>query len=136
MQVLPILFGSTLLFRLLGAAGVTPFGTWLVSARAGLAIMFLFTAASHFGPMKRELIAMVPPSLPRPDLLVLLTGIAEAVGALGLLVPEIRFWAACGLIGLLVPLLPANISAVRRNLTLPRPPPTPPLLPLPPQILF
>ncbi|HJZ75364.1 MAG TPA: MauE/DoxX family redox-associated membrane protein [Vicinamibacterales bacterium] len=136
MQVLLILLGSTLLFRLLGAAGVTRFGTWLVSARAGLAIMFLFTAASHFGPMKRELIAMVPPSLPRPDLLVLLTGIAEAVGALGLLVPEIRFWAACGLIVLLVAMLPANISAVRRNLTLRGRPATALVLRIPMQMLF
>src|SRR5215510_11415521 len=59
--VLLVLFGSTLLFRVLGFTGVTTFSTWLVSARVALAIMFLFTAASHFGPMKGEPIAMVPP---------------------------------------------------------------------------
>jgi hypothetical protein len=81
LQVLVVLVGSTLLFRLLGLAGVGIFGTWLSSARVALAVMFLFTSASHFAPMKKELIAMVPPSLPRPDLLVFATGIAETLGA-------------------------------------------------------
>src|SRR5215471_3259732 len=98
MQILLVLFGSTCLFRLLGLAGVGTFGTWVSSARVGLAIMFLFTAVSHFGPMKDELIGMVPSRLPRPDLVVLMTGVAEALGAIGLLVPATRFWAASGLI--------------------------------------
>src|SRR5262245_56659167 len=67
MFVLAVLFGFTLVFRALGLAGVALFDTWLLSARAALAVMFSFTAASHFGPMKKDLIAMVPPSFPRPD---------------------------------------------------------------------
>ena len=83
------------------------FTTSMASARAALATMFLFTAASHFAPMRKDLIAMVPPSLPRPGLLVFLTGIAELAGAVGLLVPPVTWlWAACGLI-----LLPACDSA-------------------------
>ena len=32
-------------------------------------------------------------ALPRPDLLVLVTGIAELAGAIGLLIPATRYWA-------------------------------------------
>jgi uncharacterized membrane protein len=80
--------------------------------------MFVFTAISHFAPMKRDLIAMVPPSLPRPDLLVFCTGVLELAGAGGLLIEATRFWAACGLILLMGAMLPANISAARRGIRL------------------
>jgi Zinc-binding dehydrogenase len=69
-HVLFVLFGSLLFFRVLGFAGIGLFTTWAQSARVALATMFLFTAVSHFAPMKTDLIAMVPPGLPRPDLLV------------------------------------------------------------------
>ena len=109
---------------------------WVASARAALATMFLFTAASHFAPMRKDLIAMVPPSLPRPELLVLLTGIAELAGAVGLLVPSLRLWAACGLILLLVLMLPANISAARRAVPLRGRRATPLWIRVPMQVLF
>ena len=118
MQVLFVLIGSLFLYRALGLAGVEIFETWLSSARAALATMFLVTATSHFAPMKRDMVAMVPPGLPRPDLLVVVTGIAELAGAVGLMIPATRYWAACGLIVLLVLMLPANISAARRNISL------------------
>jgi uncharacterized membrane protein len=101
------------------------FGTWLSSARAALATMFVFTAVSHFAPMRKDLIAMVPPWLPRPDLLVLLTGVAELVGAVALLIPATRFWASLALIVLLLLMLPANVSAARRGVRLRGRPPTP-----------
>jgi uncharacterized membrane protein len=136
MPILLLLLGSTLLFRVLGLAGVAVFDTWTLSARAALAVMFVFTAASHFGPMKKDLIAMVPPSLPRPDLLVLVTGFAECGGAVGLLIPATRFWAACGLILLLVAMLPANINAARRQIHLRGRPATALWLRIPMQVLF
>jgi uncharacterized membrane protein YphA (DoxX/SURF4 family) len=61
--------------------------------------------------MKADLIAMVPRTLPRPDVIVFLTGIAEIAGAVGLLIPATRCWAACGLIVLLVSILPGNVNA-------------------------
>jgi uncharacterized membrane protein len=117
-QVLVVLFGSLLFFRVLGFAGIEAFATWEQSARVALATMFLFTAVSHFAPMKKDLIAMVPTGLPRPDLLVFITGLAEVAGAVGLLIPPLRFWAACGLILLLVLVLPANVSAARHGILL------------------
>jgi uncharacterized membrane protein len=136
MLVVIILFGSLLLFRVSGLAGVAMFATWLASARAALAAMFVFTAVSHFTPMKKDLIAMVPPSLPRPDVLVFITGIAEVLGAVGLLISTTRFWAACGLAVLLLAMLPANINAARRGVLLGGRPATPLWLRIPMQALF
>ena len=136
MAVLFVLFGSCLLFRLLGFAFVPALDSWVISARLALATMFLFTAASHFAPMKRDLVAMVPPGFPRPDLLVLGTGIAELAGAVGLLIPATTYWAACGLIVLLLLMLPANISAARRNISLRGRRATPLWLRVPMQALF
>jgi uncharacterized membrane protein len=135
-STLIVIFGSLVVYRCLGAAGVDYFTTWVVSARVALATMFLFTAASHFAPMRKDLIAMVPPSLPRPELLVFLTGIAEVAGAVGLLVPSLRLWAARGLILLLVLMLPANISAARRGVLLRGRRATPLWIRVPMQVLF
>ena len=118
MAVLVVLFGSCVVYRVLGTFNVAAFETWLASARWAMSTMFLFTAISHFAPMKKDLIAMVPPFLPRPDLLVFATGLAEVGGAVGLLIPQTRLFAAYGLILLLLALLPANISAARRGVLL------------------
>ena len=42
MQVLAVLFGSLLLYKALGFAGVSVFASWGDSARFALATMFLF----------------------------------------------------------------------------------------------
>lgn len=57
MQVLAVLIGSLFLYRALGSLGLSLFVTWIASARFALATMFVFTAVSHFAPMKRDLIA-------------------------------------------------------------------------------
>jgi len=136
MQILAVLFGSLLLYRALGAFGISPFVSWIASARFALATMFVFTAVAHFAPMKRDLIAMVPPGLPRPDLLVLTTGVLELLGAAGLLLEATRFWAACGLTLLMGAMLPANISAARRGIELRGRRATPLWIRVPMQILF
>jgi uncharacterized membrane protein len=64
------------------------------------------------------------------------TGLLEIAGAIGLLVPTTRRLAAGGLALLLVLLLPANVSAARRQLTLRGKPVTPLALRLPIQLLF
>lgn len=53
--------------------------------------------------------AIVPPSLPKPRLLVYVSGLAEIAGGLGLLVPALRPWAGWGLALLLVAVFPANL---------------------------
>jgi uncharacterized membrane protein len=107
------------LLRLLGAAGVDALDGWQPALRGGLALMFLLTASAHFlGSRRADLIAMVPARLPRPELLVTITGILEIVGAAGLLLPATAPWAAGCLALLLLAMFPANISAARRRLTL------------------
>jgi uncharacterized membrane protein len=135
-STLIVLFGSCLVYRLLGVVGIDLFATWTTSARAALASMFLFTAASHFAPMRKDLIAMVPPGLPRPDLLVSFTGVAELAGAVGLMFPSTRFPAACGLMMLLALMFPANVSAARRGTRIRNRQATPLWLRAPMQVLF
>jgi uncharacterized membrane protein len=118
MLPLIVLVISTLLLRVIGAAGVGPFSNWTWCLRGGLALMFLFTASAHWGKRRGDLIAMVPGVFPRPDLLVSATGVFEILGAVGLLVPAIAPAAAVCLAMLLIALFPANIRAARKGLTI------------------
>src|SRR5215468_10170978 len=90
-------------FRIGGFVGLGAANSWASSLRFALAAMFLFTAVSHFAPrIRAELIRMVPPSLPRPALLVTLTGFLEAAGAVGMLIPALARPAALGLAAMLL----------------------------------
>jgi uncharacterized membrane protein len=119
---------TTLFFRLLGILGVAYFATWQHALRGGLAIMFLLTASAHWGRLRPDLIRMVPPGFPSPATMVTLTGLAEIVGAVGILWQKTAPWAAAGLILLLLAVFPANVYAARHSLTLGgRPVPTLPV---------
>ncbi|MDX1420002.1 MAG: hypothetical protein R3181_08555 [Rubricoccaceae bacterium] len=55
-------------------------------------------------------VAIMPPALPGPRLLVLLSGAFEVLGGLGVLLrPPVRRWAGWGLAALLVAVFPANV---------------------------
>jgi uncharacterized membrane protein len=136
MVVLIVLFGSLLLYRAMGVLGVSLFATWVSCARCALATMFAFTACSHFAPMKKDLIATVPPALPCPDLIVLVTGILELAGAAGLLFDATRRLAAWGIILLLIAMFPANVGAARRGMKIRGRPVTPLWIRTPMQALF
>ncbi|HEX5540549.1 MAG TPA: DoxX family protein [Micromonospora sp.] len=115
-----------LLARLTGLLGVEALDGWSPALRVGLALMFVLTGIAHFTAKRRnDLIAMVPPTLPRPDLLVTVTGVLELAGAATLLVPATARWAAVGLALLMLAMFPANVSAARRKLTLAGRPVTP-----------
>ncbi|MEV0264295.1 hypothetical protein AB0I49_23585 [Streptomyces sp. NPDC050617] len=102
--------------RLIGVAGVGALDDWQSALRVGVALMFLFTASAHAHPkLRADLIGMVPPALPRPDLLVTATGVLELAGAIGLLTPATSTAAAWCLIALMVAMFPANVSAARRH---------------------
>ena len=125
MAPLLVLVAATLLARAIGqfAAGSRP--EWAAATRVGLAVMFCFTAAAHFNSMRADMIAMVPPSVPNPELMVTFTGICEILGAIGLLLPLTRRLAAVALIVMLMAILPANIHAARAGVALRGAPPTP-----------
>lgn len=119
MAPLIVLVVVTSLARLVGLFGVTYVDTWPEATAVGLALMFLVTASAHFvQPRRSGLIAIVPSRLPRPDLLVTVTGYLEALGAIGLLIPSgvaphLRIVAAICLGVLLLAMFPANVYAAK-----------------------
>src|SRR5262249_4281550 len=118
MAPLIVMLAAWLVARSIGATGLwLQADTWTGALRIALAVMFVFTAVSHFHPrMRPDLIRMVPPSLPAPALLVSATGVLELLGAFGLMVPRAMPAAAFALIALLVAMFPANVHAAREGL--------------------
>ncbi|MFC0099403.1 DoxX family membrane protein [Micromonospora marina] len=125
MAPLIALLAGAALARTAGLLGVDALDGWHPALRVGLALMFALTGVAHFASRRGDLIAMVPPSLPRPGLLVTVTGVLELAGALALLFPATARWAAAGLALLTLAMFPANVSAERRRLTLAGRPVTP-----------
>jgi uncharacterized membrane protein len=72
------------------------------------AALFVGAGLLHFLHPETYL-RIMPPALPAPRLLVLLSGIAEVAGGLGLLLPATRRGAVWGLLALLLAVFPANI---------------------------
>ncbi|WP_027946443.1 DoxX family protein [Amycolatopsis taiwanensis] len=116
MAPLIALVGGFAVLRLLGFAGIAVLDAWQPALRGGLALMFLLTGLAHFNKRRRGLIAMVPPRLPRPDLLVTVTGMLELAGVAGLLLPPTASLTAWCLALLMLPMFAANVSAARRGL--------------------
>ncbi len=102
----------TLVLRLLGARRRSELGTMPGALSVGLAALFMLTGASHFVGMREELERMVPPAVGNPAFWVALTGVAELAGAIGLLIPKLRSFAASGLALLLVAVFPANVHQI------------------------
>jgi uncharacterized membrane protein len=69
---------------------------------------YVVAGVAHFlAPSVYE--QVVPPSLPRPRALVYLSGVAEIVLGVGVVIPRTRRRAAWGLVALLVAVFPANV---------------------------
>ena len=132
---------------------VTPFGVFIVltalrqvrrfsysladAAAWSLASMLLLTGTAHFaGALRQDLIRMVPPLFPRPDLIVSVTGVLELLGAAGLLIGRTRSVAGMLLALLFVAVFPANVYADQQGLSLGGAPVTPLWRRLPEQIVF
>ncbi|MWB98911.1 DoxX family protein [Agromyces sp. MMS17-SY077] len=119
------LVAGTAITALAGLAGLTVAQGWQAALTVGLALMFLLTASARFGRRRGELVAMVPPVFPFPTAIVVVTGILEALGAIGLLVPATHRAAAICLALLLVAVFPANVHAARSGAGMDGKPPTP-----------
>jgi uncharacterized membrane protein len=78
------------------------------ASRAALALLFTAAGVLHFVSPDPYL-RIVPPFLPNPRLLVLLSGLFEIAGGLGLLHPRLRRAAGLGLVLLLAAVFPANV---------------------------
>lgn len=77
-------------------------------SRILLGIAFVIAGANHFRD-PATYIAMIPPWLPSPEMLNLISGAAEIAGGIGVLIPQTRNAAATGLILLLLAVFPANL---------------------------
>lgn len=77
-------------------------GRWIFAS------IFVISGIVHF-VIPDTFARIVPPMFPRPKLLVLISGGAEILGGIGLLIPGFRRQAAFGLAILLVAVFPANI---------------------------
>jgi uncharacterized membrane protein len=137
MIVLVVLFGSLIVFRLLGFFfGIPLFQSWHESMIYALAVMFCFTAVAHFGPMRTDLERMVPPWVPKPKVAVFVTGLLEILGGIGLIIPSTRTLAGVCLILFLVAVFPANVYATKTGARLGDRPVTPLGVRGPMQLLF
>ena len=78
-------------------------------SRAVLAVFFMGAGIAHL-VKPAAYVAIMPPWLPSPWLLVIVSGVCEFAGGAGLLVPRVRRAAGWGLIALLVAVFPANVQ--------------------------
>ena len=82
------------------------------------AAIFLISGTLHF-IASRVYVRIMPPMLPAPLALVYISGAAEILGGLGLLIPTTRQAAAWGLVALLIAVLPANIHMAMAQIPAP-----------------
>lgn len=84
--------------------------------RAGLIFVFLWFAiggVAHFAATRLEM-SIVPPRIPWPRAAVLVSGVFEVLGALGLLRSATRRLAGWGLFALTIAVTPANVYMLQR----------------------
>jgi uncharacterized membrane protein len=87
-----------------------PLQSWL---RALAALPLFASAAIHFA-RPSVLAAMIPPVFPDRFALVILSGIFEIAGAIGLFLPKVRRTASLCIAVLMVAVFPANIHVAGR----------------------
>jgi len=74
-----------------------------------LALFFMAAGLNHF-LNSAPYLSMMPPYLPCPNALNIISGVAEIAGGLGILFPPVRLPAGWGLIVLLAAVFPANLN--------------------------
>ena len=82
-----------------------------------LTIFMVVAGANHF-VSPEPYVGMMPAYLPAPWTLVYVSGVAEILGGVGLIVPATRRLAAWGLIALFVAIFPANLHMAIHHLPL------------------
>ncbi len=74
-----------------------------------VAIIFIAAAILHF-VYTEAYIRVMPEYIPYHRAMVLISGMAELTGGVGILIPKVRIWAGWELIILLIAVFPANIE--------------------------
>ncbi len=89
---------------------------WIKStAQVLLAAVMAYAGVAHFRS-PAPFVSIVPNYLPYPLLLVYISGFFEVAGAVGLVIPKLRRWAAIGLVALYIAVFPANINMAVHNI--------------------
>ncbi len=78
------------------------------AGRRALAAVFVAAGVLHLAAPQIYDAAM-PPSIPAPRAMIVVSGLAEVAGGVGLLVGRVRQWAGWGVVALLVAVYPANV---------------------------
>ena len=86
-------------------------------ARWVLAAFFVAAGANHF-VAPQVYLPMMPPYLPWHLPLIYVSGVAEVLGGVGLLIPRLRRAAAWGLVALLFAVWPANLHIALHDVPL------------------
>lgn len=99
----------TLFAALLGRLGLQALRDLRACMRLGLALALVFTGIDHLVTPQRYL-AMMPGFVPFHDAVVAFTGLCELAGAVGLMIPRLRWLAGVMLAIYFVAVFPANIK--------------------------
>jgi uncharacterized membrane protein len=83
-----------------------------------LLTLFMVAAGANHFVSPDHYVAMMPSALPAPLTLVHVSGVAEILGGLGLILPATRRLAAWGLIALFIAVFPANLNMAINRLPL------------------
>jgi uncharacterized membrane protein len=94
--------GSTVVAKSRGTRSEARLRAIIVAIFGGAGVLH-FTHESFYTPT-------VPDALPNPKQIVYASGVAELMGAIGVLIPRTRRLAGKGLLALLVAVFPANIN--------------------------
>lgn len=86
-----------------GKSGVPKLRVWLIT------LFFLLGGAAHFLITER-FVSIMPSYLPWPRELVLISGVFELLGSVGVLFVFTRRWAGFGLVLLCLAVFPANLN--------------------------
>jgi uncharacterized membrane protein len=86
----------------------SPLSTLRKASPSLLGTFFVLAGLNHFLNPQAYL-AMIPPYVPFPGAMNLISGAAEIAGGISVLIPRLRRAAGWGLIALLVAVFPANI---------------------------
>ena len=84
--------------------------------RVILAIFYLGAGIAHL-ISPHGFLAITPDWVPYPALMVAFTGVAEIAGAIGLMIPQTRKWAAFGLALYALCVWPANFNHAINSIT-------------------
>jgi uncharacterized membrane protein len=87
-----------------------------VGRRVGIGFVFLWFAiggVAHFAATSTEM-RIVPPYIPWPHAVVLVSGVFELLGAAGLLLARTRRAAGIGLLALTIAVTPAHVYMLQR----------------------